>query len=84
MSILDNMVGLFLFKEGYYFFKKVKGNFVINKFGIKINGFLVEGNVIIVEGVGKGNVRIENFNVNGSIIICGGGECSVILENVKV
>ncbi|ADQ41898.1 transglutaminase domain-containing protein [Caldicellulosiruptor acetigenus I77R1B] len=83
LSILDNMVGLLLSKEGYYSFKKVKGNLVINKSGIKINGFSVEGNVIIAEGVGKGNVRIENSNVNGSIIIRGGGERSVTLENVK-
>lgn len=83
LSILDNMVGLLLSKEGYYISKEVKNNLVINKSGIKINGFLVEGNVIIAEGVGKGNVRIENSNVSGSIVIRGGGEHSITLENVK-
>ncbi|WPX08904.1 S-layer homology domain-containing protein [Anaerocellum danielii] len=83
LSILNNMVDLLLFKEGYYTSKEVKGNLIINKSGIKINSFSVEGNVIIAEGVGRGNVRIENSNINGSIIIRGGGDHSVTLNNVK-
>jgi len=83
LSILDNIIGLLLYKEGYYTSKEVKGNLVINKSGVRINGFSVNGNVIIAEGVGKGSVKIENSNINGSIIIRGGGEHSVTLENVK-
>ncbi|ADQ05809.1 transglutaminase domain protein [Caldicellulosiruptor hydrothermalis 108] len=83
LSILDNIIGLLLHKEGYYTSKEVKGNLVINKSGVRINGFSVNGNVIIAEGVAKGSVRIENSNINGSIIIRGGGEHSITLENVK-
>lgn len=65
----------------------VYGNLTITTPGVKLKDTTVTGNLYLTGGVGLGNVELENVNVLGKIVICGGGEAesgdhSVILRNV--
>ena len=65
----------------------VYGNLTITTPGVKLKDTTVTGNLYLTGGVGLGNVELENVNVMGKIIICGGGEAeagkqSVLLRNV--
>lgn len=65
----------------------VYGNLTITTPGVKLKDTTVTGNLYLTGGVGLGNVELENVNVLGKIVICGGGEAergdhSVVLRNV--
>ena len=65
----------------------VYGNLTITTPGVKLKDTTVTGNLYLTGGVGLGNVELENVNVLGKIVICGGGEAeggkqSVLLRNV--
>ena len=65
----------------------VYGNLTITTPGVKLKDTTVTGNLYLTGGVGLGNVELENVEVLGKIIVCGGGEAeggkhSVILRNV--
>lgn len=83
LTILDNIVGLLLSKKGMYVGREVKGNLVISAPGITVSGFSVSKNCLITEGVKDGDVTITNTQVNGNIILRGGGEHSVILKDIR-
>jgi hypothetical protein len=83
LTILDNIVGLLLSKKGMYVGREVKGNLIISAPYVSVSGFNVSKNCLITEGVKDGNVTITNTQVDGNIIVRGGGEHSVVLKNVK-
>ena len=65
----------------------VYGNLTITTPGVKLKDTIVTGNLYLTGGVGLGNVELENVEVLGKIVICGGGEAeggkhSVVLRNV--
>lgn len=65
----------------------VYGNLTINVPGVKLKDTTITGNLYLTGGVGLGNVELENVNVLGKIVVCGGGEAeggkhSIILRNV--
>lgn len=65
----------------------VYGNLTITTPGVKLKDTVVTGNLYLTGGVGLGNVELENVEVLGKIVVCGGGEAeggkhSVILRNV--
>lgn len=65
----------------------VYGNLTITTPGVKLKDTTVTGNLYLTGGVGLGNVELENVNVLGKIVICGGGEAeagkqSILLRNV--
>ncbi len=65
----------------------VYGNLTINTSGVKLKDTTITGNLYLTGGVGLGNVELENVNVMGKIVICGGGlsekgDNSVVLRNV--
>ena len=65
----------------------VYGNLTITTPGVKLKDTVVTGNLYLTGGVGLGNVELENVEVLGKIVICGGGEAeggkhSVVLRNV--
>lgn len=65
----------------------VYGNLTITTPGVKLKDTIITGNLYLTGGVGLGNVELENVEVQGKIVICGGGEAeggkhSVVLRNV--
>ncbi|WP_312070586.1 S-layer homology domain-containing protein, partial [Anaerotignum propionicum] len=64
--------------------KKVEKDVVIDQSGTKLKDQTIEGNLTISEKVGKGNVTLSNVEIKGNLIIQGGGENSVYLDNTVV
>ena len=54
---------------------------IIRKAGLTVKDTVVNGDLIIGQGVGDGDVRLENVSVKGNTIIYGGGKNSIYLTN---
>ncbi|WNS43207.1 carbohydrate binding domain-containing protein [Paenibacillus sp. MMS20-IR301] len=59
----------------------VQGNLVLNHEGITLKNSVIEGNLYLTEGIGEGNITLDNVEVKGTTFIRGGGEHSVSLNN---
>ncbi len=59
-------------------------NHVIFNAGTKLENFVCDGDLVIAETVGEGDVTLNNVTVNGALKVLGGGENSIYFNNVKV
>jgi len=73
-DILDNSV------EGANYSKNV----IIRSPGISVMNTSISGNLIIGQGVGEGDVQINNAFVNGDMLVFGGGKSTLYLANFRV
>ncbi|MCQ4935282.1 S-layer homology domain-containing protein, partial [Anaerotignum propionicum] len=64
--------------------KKVEKDVVIDQSGTKLKDQTIEGNLTISDKVGNGKVTLSNVEIKGDLIIQGGGENSVYLDNTTV
>ncbi|SHF09234.1 S-layer homology domain-containing protein, partial [Anaerotignum propionicum] len=64
--------------------KKTEKDVVIDESGTKLKDQTIEGNLTISDKVGKGKVTLSNVEIKGDLIIQGGGENSVYLDNTVV
>lgn len=71
-------------KEGTYSAEVIEGNVVINAPGVTLENTTINGNLILGEGVGNGNVRLKNIIVKGDTIVKGGGPNSIIIEDSQI
>lgn len=76
VKILDNAINRFYTTAGEYS-DDVVGNVVVNSTGVTLKNMKISGNLIIAEGVGEGEVALDNVTVGGETIIRGGGPHSV-------
>lgn len=53
------------------------GNIMVNVPGVTLKNLAVKGDLIIGDGVGEGNVSIENVTIAGRLVVRGGGENSI-------
>ncbi len=74
-TILSNMITE-LVNFGEYS-KSVNGNIVVNGRNTILKDMTIMGNLVIAEGVGDGDVTLENVKVNGTTVIRGGGDNSI-------
>lgn len=56
------------------------GNVMINTPGVTLKGVTVKGDLIIGDGVGQGEVTLEDVNVSGRLLVRGGGENSILIK----
>jgi len=59
----------------------VKGSVVISAAGVTLKNTVIEGDLLIAQSVGNGNVNLRDVTVKGKTIINGGGPNSVVLYN---
>lgn len=90
-KLMDNLVSTYVSKEGE-FSTDVKGNLLLNNPRISLKGLVVEGDLIIAEGVLGSDLDLTDVVVKGRIIVRGGGDLNlkgktkakeVILSNTK-
>ncbi|MEK5223769.1 S-layer homology domain-containing protein [Paenibacillus sp. FSL H3-0319] len=63
----------------------VKGSVYIEAPGVVLNNTLITGDLVIGEGVGKGDVTLKNVTVKGTTTIAGGGKNSIhVVDSVLV
>ena len=64
--------------------RKDTQNMTIENAGTTLENKTVNGDLIIAESVGEGNVTLKNVTVLGSVIVKGGGANSIYLDGVRV
>ncbi|MBU5442302.1 S-layer homology domain-containing protein [Paenibacillus sp. MSJ-34] len=62
----------------------VQGNAVINAADTTLKNMTISGDLLISEGVGAGEVYLNNVQVQGKTIVQGGGENSVHLKDATI
>ncbi|MEK4660794.1 carbohydrate binding domain-containing protein [Priestia sp. FSL H7-0729] len=63
---------------------RVDGNFIVKSTDVTLKNTLINGNLLLAEGVGEGNVVLQGVTVTGSVIIKGGGSHSIDISNSKL
>lgn len=79
--VLDRVVGELYNLAGTYGpedgMKTVNGNVTINTTGVTLKNMTINGDLHLTAGIGDGDVLLQNVDVTGTTLICGGGEISV-------
>jgi len=78
VKILDNMIKG-LFTEAGTYTEDIDGMALANVPGVHFKDISISGILVIAPGVGEGDVYLENTNIDGSVVVLGGGENSVRL-----
>ncbi|GIQ70019.1 hypothetical protein XYCOK13_28430 [Xylanibacillus composti] len=62
----------------------VAGNVVINAADVTLKSMKISGDLYIAQGVGEGDVILEDVEIEGSVHVYGGGINSILFNNVQV
>ena len=76
VTILDHAIKG-LCTEAKEYVGNVDGTVIVNANGTVLKNMAISGDLIISEGVGKGDVILDNVTVSGKTIVRGGGENSI-------
>jgi len=59
----------------------LNGNVTVTKPGITLRNLEIKGNLYLTEGIGEGQVTLENVQVKGTTTVSGGGINSIVIIN---
>ncbi len=71
-KVMDNLVKTYINKEGTYI-RVNNGNVMVNVPNVKLKDLTINGDLIIGDGVGNGDITLLNVKVTGRILIRGIG-----------
>jgi len=83
VSIFNSFVQVLIHEPGEYS-KDVSGNLLVNTKDVVLSKMKISGDLIIAQGVGEGEVTLNDVEIAGSVYVRGGGEHSIIFNNVDV
>jgi len=78
--MIDNAMGELRNVKGSYS-QNAKGNLVVNIRDVVLSNMTIEGNLYLTQGIGNGEVTLENVKVKGDTIVSGGGMESIKIKN---
>ena len=85
IAVLDRAVGQLFYRAGIYGpFQGtlvLEGNVTINTPGVTLQNMTITGNLYLTEGIGEGDVTLDNVTVQGTTKIGGGGSDSIHLRD---
>ena len=84
IKILDNLFVNVYMPENGLRSVYLQGGLLVASAGAELRDVIIDGDVIIGDGVGNGNVVISNSTINGRLIVRGGGPESITLSNTTV
>lgn len=58
----------------------INGNLVVNTTGVELSDMTITGNLYLAEGIGEGEVKLNNVTVLGDIIVEGGSVNTIKVE----
>ncbi len=76
-KVLSSIFAGFFNTPGTYSGMELKGNVIINTPGVILKDIKITGNIYLAEGIGVGDVTLENVTVTGNAYISGGGKISI-------
>ncbi|KUK72834.1 MAG: S-layer domain protein [Clostridiales bacterium 38_11] len=85
VKVLSNMFGTIYNEAGVYGSEEdeleVEGNVTVSAEDVTLQNMIIEGDLYLAEGIGEGDVTLDNVTVKGDTIAKGGGENSIIIKN---
>jgi hypothetical protein len=82
--MLDNMFSNVYLPESLFSNVYLQGSVLMRTPGGVMTDSVIDGDVVIGDGVGNGDVAITNTTIVGRLVIRGGGPSSVILSNTHI
>lgn len=83
VTLFDHFIQSLISKPSVYS-KDVIGNVVVNSPDVILKDMKISGDLYIAQGVGEGEVTLNNVEIAGTVHVYGGGEHSIIFNNVDV
>ncbi|PZD97284.1 hypothetical protein DNH61_02700 [Paenibacillus sambharensis] len=83
VTIISKLIQELISKPGNYS-QHITGNLVVNTPDVLLKNMKIDGNLYVAQGVGSGEITLDDVEISGSVYVYGGGEHSVILNNVEV
>lgn len=80
-AVMDNLVMQYIDVAGEITDVTSSGNVLIRVPGVKLKNLTIKGDLIIADGVGEGDVTLDNVTVEGKTLVRGGGENSFIIKS---
>ncbi len=78
--VMDNLAKQYIDADGEITSVTSFGNVIIRAAGVSLKNLAIKGDLIIADGVGDGNVTLDNVTVEGRTVVRGGGENSFIIK----
>lgn len=79
MTLLDRSVAAII-NKGETYTTSADGTVIVNAANARLKDMEIKGDLIVAQGVGTGDLTLENVTVAGRMIVRGGGENSIILS----
>jgi len=79
-QLIYNVFQQYIFKAGAYT-SVANGNVIVNTPDVVLKDCTVTGDLIIADGVGNGDITLDNVVVEGRMIVRGGGDHSIRITN---
>lgn len=80
VKIITNISGEIINAGGEYS-KSQSKNVLVNMSGVTLKDLHIPGNLYLTEGIGEGDVFLDNITVDGTVYVTGGGENSITVKN---
>lgn len=78
-KVMDNVIKHYIVEEGLVT-EVVEGNIMVNVPGVELKDVIIKGDLIVGDGVGDGNLTLNNTVIEGRLVVRGGGENSIIIK----
>ena len=79
-QLMHNMIKNYIRSAGEYS-EDYTGNVMVSVPGVVLKNMSIKGDLIAGEGVGDGNLILDNVNIEGRLVVRGGGINSIIIKN---
>lgn len=83
VTIIANLIGELYSEPGTYS-GDVNGSVVVNADDVVLHDMVISGDLFVAQGVGEGEVTLNDVIVEGTVVVEGGGRNSIIFNNVQV
>lgn len=78
-QLLDNAIAARYDETGSYT-ADADGNVIVSAASVTLSDMTIDGNLIAAEGIGDGDLVLDNVTVKGALVVRGGGEHSIIIR----
>lgn len=79
-QLMHNMIKNYVKAAGEYT-ESFSGNVMVNVPGVVFKSMSIKGDLIAGEGIGDGSLILDNVNIEGRLVVRGGGINSIIIKN---